>query len=301
MLENFKKNFFSFTGLTAFLAVAGGASAIVTMFVNTAEQVSIKWFILFILVASWVVVILLKIIFNLEESKDDHAEIHAKQIEIIRSLEQTQSSSFHEVDERLNALKTELESETIAITATCIPFENIDNDSARLFLVQNPNFGTWWLAPGGHAELREDGFPDKIAIDKCLSEAGLNVTLVDGPITGAGAYRGCETRSAPHFCYLLDLPQTSRCTKSKHHRKHYDLTFVAVVRSHVDRNGGSHDRKDVVLRFDMDEAKVKEAIVRAVLPPGQKIDGTPPFPADLPARVHASLVVLKQACIGTPV
>lgn len=295
MFQDFKKNFFSFTGFAAFVGVAGATSAFVTMFVNTADSISVKWLIATVLVCSWLVVVLLKIIFNLQAGQDRQTSTRDEMTKSFNSLDVRHAHLLEAIGE----VKKELESETVAITATCIPFEYQTAETCCLYLIQNPNFDGWWLAPGGHADLREDAYPDKIATEKCLAEAGLNVTLLPGPLTRAGDYASCEARVAAHFCYVLDLPQTSRCAKSRHHRRHYDLTYVAQVKAHLPGGHGALQTKAIVLRFDMTLEQLQKAMIDAVHPKGRKLDGHTPFPPDLPARAHAAMQVFMSHALLT--
>ncbi len=291
MIQDIKKNFFSFAGLAAFAGIAGAISAFVTMFVDTTNTISIRWLIATVLISLWVAAILLKIIFNLKSSSDRQGFIGEEFSKALVALEHNNGNIINAIAE----VKKELDSERVAITATCIPFEYKSTETCCLYVIQNPNFDDWWLAPGGHADLREQAYPDKIATEKCLAEAGLSVDLLPGPRSSAGAYATCEVRVAPHFCYVLDLPSTSRCAKSRHHRFHYDLTYVAQVKAHLSEQHASLQSKSITLRFDMTQDEVQKAMIDAVHPKGQKLNGLTPFPPDLPARVHAALSVF-QSC-----
>ncbi|MCK6437434.1 hypothetical protein [Rivihabitans pingtungensis] len=295
MFSHLQKNFFSFNGLAAFFAAAGVASAFVTMFVNTAESISIKWLIACVLFSSWIIVILLKIIFDLRDVNDLNLSKTAASVDEFLSLGKKSDA----IQAALSEIKSEFESQTVAITATCIAFEYYSRDQCILYLIQNSNFDQWWLAPGGHADLREDEYPDKIASEKCLAEAGLNVKLLPSSVTHAGAYKSCEVRPAPHFCYILDIPPTSRCFKSRHHKRHFDLTYVAQVISHVAARHGTLKREEVTLSFDMTEEQVRKAMHDSVHPKDRKLDGLHYFPVDLPARVHAALKVFLPIAQST--
>lgn len=69
MKDRINQAFFSMTGISLAVGAAGFLSALVTMFINTSEQLSIKW----ILFALWlfltVVIILLKLLFDLASEK----------------------------------------------------------------------------------------------------------------------------------------------------------------------------------------------------------------------------------------
>ena len=65
MKEKIVSGFFSISGLSMVIGCAGFISAFVTMFVNTSDQISIKWIIFTVLTLGTIVLILLKIIFDL--------------------------------------------------------------------------------------------------------------------------------------------------------------------------------------------------------------------------------------------
>lgn len=61
--------FFSLAGVSFAVGAAGFLSALVTMFVNTSEQVSIKWVLFVLWLLLTVVIILLKLVFDLTAEK----------------------------------------------------------------------------------------------------------------------------------------------------------------------------------------------------------------------------------------
>ncbi len=154
----------------------------------------------------------------------------------------------------------------------------------------------WWLTPGGHTDLKEAIYPHLVAINKCSEEAGLSVRLINES-QFQNNYAGCDSIPSPHFCYLLEIPDTSTCAKGKHHKTHFDLTFVGTV---IDigevEHEGSLDRKKVELRLDMNKEEIQEAMIKAIKEGStSKIDGSLPFPVDLPARIDVALRLLKSS------
>ena len=69
MRDRIKQAVFSLTGVSLLVGVAGFLSAIVTMFINTSEQVSIKWVLFTLWLFLTFVIILLKLIFDLVGEK----------------------------------------------------------------------------------------------------------------------------------------------------------------------------------------------------------------------------------------
>jgi len=65
MWDRIKTAVFSFSGLGAIIGVAGFLSALVTMFIDGTSQVSIRWIIFVLFIAGTLIVILLKIVFDL--------------------------------------------------------------------------------------------------------------------------------------------------------------------------------------------------------------------------------------------
>ncbi len=90
MKNKIKTTVFSFTGISIFVGVAGFLSALVTMFVDISSIVSIKWLLLLVLIFSTVVVILLKIIFDLiqQETSQNYFE------KPIRHIKDTQGNEI---------------------------------------------------------------------------------------------------------------------------------------------------------------------------------------------------------------
>ena len=67
MLEDLKKAIFSLNGTAIFIAVIGFLSSIVTVFVNTSAEVSVKWLLLSIIIGLYATVILLKVAHDVRE------------------------------------------------------------------------------------------------------------------------------------------------------------------------------------------------------------------------------------------
>lgn len=70
MLTDIKNNVFSLSGLSIGLGVLGGLSALVTLFVDVSSVVSIKWLLFTLLLSFSLILILLKVIFDLHLQKD---------------------------------------------------------------------------------------------------------------------------------------------------------------------------------------------------------------------------------------
>jgi hypothetical protein len=69
MLAEIKKHFFSFSGLSITLGVLGFLSGIVQLFIDVNAKISVKWLLLTWLILFSVCFILLKIIFNVLQSR----------------------------------------------------------------------------------------------------------------------------------------------------------------------------------------------------------------------------------------
>lgn len=69
MNDRIKQALFSLTGISLAVGVAGFLSALVTMFVNTSELVSVKWFLFVLWLFLTVTIILLKLVFDLAAEK----------------------------------------------------------------------------------------------------------------------------------------------------------------------------------------------------------------------------------------
>lgn len=69
MKDRVNKAIFSLTGISFAVAAAGFLSALVTMFVNTSDQVSIKWLLFTLWLSLTVLIILLKLVFDLSSEK----------------------------------------------------------------------------------------------------------------------------------------------------------------------------------------------------------------------------------------
>jgi len=69
MNEKIKQAFFSFSGLSVFLGSLGFLSGIVQLFVDTNCRLSIKWFLLLGLMATSMVIILLKLVYDIWTEK----------------------------------------------------------------------------------------------------------------------------------------------------------------------------------------------------------------------------------------
>jgi len=67
MFEQILKNIFSFSGLSVVIGVVGVLSGLVTIFINTSDQLSIKWLLFTLLVGISLTVILLKVIYDLSQ------------------------------------------------------------------------------------------------------------------------------------------------------------------------------------------------------------------------------------------
>lgn len=69
MKDRINQAIFSLTGISLAVGAAGFLSALVTMFVNTSEQVSIKWILFLLWLFLTVVIILLKLLFDIAAEK----------------------------------------------------------------------------------------------------------------------------------------------------------------------------------------------------------------------------------------
>lgn len=69
MKDRINQAIFSLTGISLAVGAAGFLSALVTMFVNTSEQVSIKWVLFVLWLFLTLVIILLKLLFDLAAEK----------------------------------------------------------------------------------------------------------------------------------------------------------------------------------------------------------------------------------------
>lgn len=69
MKDKLVNGIFSLNGASMTIGTAGFLSAIVTMFINTGQQISIKWLILSLLVFLSLTLILLKVIFDVSREK----------------------------------------------------------------------------------------------------------------------------------------------------------------------------------------------------------------------------------------
>jgi len=61
MLKKIGSGVFSLSGAAILIGVIGGISSVVTIFMNTSEQVSVKWVLLSVILAVYMIIILLKI------------------------------------------------------------------------------------------------------------------------------------------------------------------------------------------------------------------------------------------------
>lgn len=206
------------------------------------------------------------------------------------------SSVENLISEKFSIINSWFEREVVAFTSTCIPFEYISETTVRLYLVQNPNFKNWWLAPGGHVEFNANETPDQIADEKCFSEAGLKVKLLS-PSDPKINYEGCRTTLAPHFFYIINVDQTSKCAKSRHHRFHYDFTFVGDVVS-IESSEGKHDRIGIELPINSTLAQISEEILRQTSTYTNNKYGVKPsahiFPLDFPVRIEQALRIFSE-------
>ena len=283
MLQDLKQNLIGRVGISYGVAAIGVASSIVTVLVvDVNSTVSVRWIIAVLVIAAWIILGLATTIVDLIRERSRLPAI--------------------DLNRRLDEIKELISLETISITATCFAFERVNENKVRIYLVSNPNFSNWWLAPGGHADLKENAWPDKVAVEKCLVEANLKVTILPGAPTDAGHFKSCGTRDAPHFCYLLEIPPTSRCAQMKHHNTHYDFTYVADVQSHIPDVQSAHDkssalhRKAVELEMGvtaMEMDSVLSSQLRDIDSSG-KIDRARLYPDDFPARIYAALLVYRQ-------
>ena len=69
MRDRIGKAVFSLTGISLAVGAAGFLSALVTMFINTSDQVSIKWILFILWLFLTVAIILLKLVFDLSSEK----------------------------------------------------------------------------------------------------------------------------------------------------------------------------------------------------------------------------------------
>lgn len=69
MNDRINQAIFSLTGISLTVGAAGFLSALVTMFVNTSEQVSVKWILFLLWLFLTIVIILLKLLFDIAAEK----------------------------------------------------------------------------------------------------------------------------------------------------------------------------------------------------------------------------------------
>lgn len=67
MKEKIAKSLFSLSGASIMIGVVGFLSGIVTIFVNVNEQLSVKWLLFVLLIGSSLILILLKVIYDLSQ------------------------------------------------------------------------------------------------------------------------------------------------------------------------------------------------------------------------------------------
>ena len=72
MLTDIKKGIFSLSGLSIGLGALGFLSGLVQLFVDVSSAISVKWLLLSLLVSMSLILILLKVIFDLHLQKDTH-------------------------------------------------------------------------------------------------------------------------------------------------------------------------------------------------------------------------------------
>jgi ADP-ribose pyrophosphatase YjhB (NUDIX family) len=197
---------------------------------------------------------------------------------------------------QLEDLDTYVRRESTAFTATCIPLERVNPTTVRLYLIENPNFIPWWLAPGGHVDLSADETPEDVAIQKCRVESGLEVRLVATIGRMQNDYEDCRSRIAPSFIYILRIPSTAKCAKSKHHEYHYDHTYIGIVESHIDQSKQSNGRLQTVgidLPIDANRDTIAAEISRQVneydSSRGRRIPSGQRFPQDFPDRIRLAI------------
>lgn len=76
MKERILGGFWSLNGLSLAIAGVGFASGIVTMFIDVNDKVSIKWLILSIISTGIIILILLKITYDLSIEKSPHPPLN---------------------------------------------------------------------------------------------------------------------------------------------------------------------------------------------------------------------------------
>lgn len=125
-------------------------------------------------------------------------------------------------------------------TGTCIPF-SYDTQSKKIktYLIFNEAYDAEkWMFPGGHAFSSDEAFPSSIAIQKANEEAGLDVEIIDlyhsydiSTVTNQDCADYFSVLNPPHFTYLFKLSPNVRCYNKRGHRYHYDVVYVAEIKS----------------------------------------------------------------------
>lgn len=69
MKDKIIKEIFSLSGLSIIIGLIGFLSSIVTIFINVNDQLSVKWFLLLIIIAASLIFILLKLVYDLSVEK----------------------------------------------------------------------------------------------------------------------------------------------------------------------------------------------------------------------------------------
>ena len=186
----------------------------------------------------------------------------------------------------------------IAFTATCFAFKQNESkeDEVDLALIYNGNFN-WWLAPGGHVEVRDNQFPEDVAREKALAEASLEVEILAPKHYNQVAYEACSSRIPPSAVYILRLDDRAKCRKLLHHAIHYDFSYVAKVKRVTGCNSKwsvlwvplrlSSSKQDIMASLDAE-------IQRYCQLNNRQLSGTP-YPKDLVERVAAAIRTYREA------
>jgi hypothetical protein len=191
----------------------------------------------------------------------------------------------------LSELSKWTEREDIAFSATCFAFKNDTNhpNEAELALIFNSNFN-WWLAPGGHVDVRDGQIPENIARERALSETCLEVELISPHQFIGIDDESCKSQVPPQAVYMLTINENAQCRKMKHHKKHYDFSYIAKVIREVENEQTKnpplvwvHLKKEIT-RDDVNSS-VENALAKFYQNKEKKKPATP-YPHDFIDRIH---------------